>query len=67
MEKVLEFIAQMLTEWSGIPATRDDAVGIVVVAVACIVMLLFSVAWRKSGQIDWDAVEAERKRIEEEE
>jgi hypothetical protein len=67
MEKVLEFIAQFLTEWSGTPATRDDAVGIVVVAVACIVMLLFFAAWRKSGQIDWDAVEAERKRLEEEE
>ena len=67
MEKVLEFIAQMLTKWTGNPVTRDDAVGIVVVAVACVVMLLFAVAWRKSGQIDWEAVEAERTRLEEEE
>ncbi len=67
MEKVLEFIAQFLTKWTGNPVTRDDAVGLVVVAVACVVMLLFAAAWRKSGQVDWEAVEAERKRLEEEE
>lgn len=63
---MIDWIARFLSELTGDPVSRLDAVGVVVIAVVCVFILLFGAAWIDSGRIDWDAVEAERKRLEEE-
>ncbi len=63
---MLERIAQILSELTGTPVTNADVISMVVISGGCILALLFVAAWNRSGQIDWEAVEAERKRLEEE-
>jgi hypothetical protein len=62
---MIDWIAQFLTELTGGPVSRLAAGGVVAVAIICVLMLLFGAAWIDSGRIDWDAVEADRKRLEE--
>lgn len=63
---MIERIAQLLTELMGSPVSEGDVIAMVVIAVGSLIALLFATAWKKSGQIDWEAVEEERKRLEEE-
>lgn len=63
---MIERIAQLLTELMGSPVSEGDVTWMVIIAVGSLIALLFAAAWKKSGQIDWEAVEEERKRLEEE-
>lgn len=63
---MIERISQLLTELMGSPVTNADVTWMVIIAVGSLIALLFATAWKKSGQIDWEAVEEERKRLEEE-
>ena len=64
---MFEKISKILTELTGSPVSELAVAGVVVVGAISVVVILFAIAWHKSGQIDWDAVEAERKRLEAEE
>lgn len=61
---MIEKIAQFLTELMGFPVDPRSVIGILVVLAGMVVVPVFVRMWCKSGQIDWDAVEAERKRLE---
>lgn len=63
---MIDWLARFLSELTGDTVSRLDAIGVLVIAAICVFMLLFGAAWIDSGRIDWDAVEAERKRLEEE-
>ena len=63
---LIERIAQFLAEWTGTPVSEGDVIWMLVIAVGSIVVLLFTCAWKKSGQIDWEAAEEYRKKLEEE-
>lgn len=63
---IIERIAQLLTELTGEHVTNLAAAGAVAVAAVSVLMLLVAPVWIKNGRVDWDAVEAERKRLEEE-
>lgn len=63
---MIERIAQILTELTGHPVTNTAAAGVVGVAAVCALLLLVAPVWVKNGRVDWDAVDAERKRLEEE-
>lgn len=64
---MIERIAQLLTELTGHPVSNGAVTGALVVLGFSVLLILFGRAWHNGGQIDWDAVEAERKRLEEEE
>lgn len=61
---IIERIARLLTELTGEPVTNLSAAGVVVTVAVCVLMLLVAPVWFKNGRVDWDAVEAERKRLE---
>ena len=61
---MIEKIAQILTDLTGSTVGETAVAGALFIGAISVVVILFAVAWHKSGQIDWDAVEAERKRLE---
>jgi hypothetical protein len=61
---IIERIAQLLTELTGEPVSNLAATLAVVVAAVSVLMLLVAPVWIKNSRVDWDAVEAERKRLE---
>lgn len=61
---MVEKIAQILTDLTGCPVSETGVVGALVIGAVSVVAILFAVAWHRSGQIDWEAVEAERRRLE---
>ena len=63
---MIDWLARFLSELTGDTVSRLDAIGVLVIAGICVFLRLFGAAWIDSGRIDWDAVEAERKRLEEE-
>ena len=61
---MVEKIAQFLTDLIGSPVSSGAVIAVLIVLVGFFAVALFVQAWCRSGQIDWDAVEAERKRLE---
>ena len=62
---MIDKIAQFLTELMGFPVDPRSVIGILVVLAGVVVAPMIAKAWCESGEIDWEAVEAERKRLEE--
>ena len=62
--KMIEKIAQFLTDLMGFPVDPRSVIGILVVLAGVVIAPMIAKAWCKSGEIDWDAVEAERRRLE---
>ena len=61
---MIEKVTQFLTELMGFPVDPRSVIGILVVLTGVVIAPMIAKVWCKSGQIDWDAVEAERKRLE---
>ena len=61
---MIERIAQFLTAMIGSPVSSGAVIAVLLIIVGFFAVALFVQAWCRSGQIDWEAVEAERKRLE---
>ena len=61
---MIEKIAQILTDLTGFPVDPRSVIGILVVLAGVVIAPMIAKAWCRSGQIDWESVEAERKRLE---
>lgn len=61
---MIEKIAQFLTDLTGFPVDPRSVIGILVVLAGVVIAPMIAKAWCRSGQIDWESVEAERKRLE---
>lgn len=64
---MVEMIAQFLTDLTGSPVSSGAVIAVLIVLVGFFAVSLFVQAWCRSGQIDWDAVDAEYKRLEDDE
>jgi len=63
---MVERIAQILTELIGSPVSKGDVLGMLVILGICVIMGIMGSIAVKNSRIDYEAVEADRKRYEKE-
>lgn len=63
---MVERIAQILTELIGNPVSKGDVIGMLVILGICVTMGIMGSIAVKNSRIDYEAVEADRKRYEKE-